>query len=130
MNADQPRFRLAVLGVVVLSLFVVLLARLWHLQVLTAPEYRVAAERNIVRTIPERAPRGRILDRDGTVLIDNRASGVVAVDRPALEEAGRRREVLDRLAGLLAVPASTLAERLEDDRASPYAPVPLSLIHI
>ena len=48
-----------------ISLFAALFARLWFLQVMTAPEYQVAAENNRVRVVQVEAPRGRILDRNG-----------------------------------------------------------------
>jgi len=45
-------------------------------------------------------PRGRILDRDGTVLVDNRVSIVVTVDRVRFAELedDQRTEMLERLA--------------------------------
>ena len=44
---------------------------LWRLQVLGAAEYRVLAEQNRVRKVPVLAARGRILDREGRVIVDN-----------------------------------------------------------
>src|SRR5437016_3014172 len=43
MPLESPRLRLGVVGIVVISLFAALLARLWYLQVLAAPSYRVQA---------------------------------------------------------------------------------------
>ena len=59
MALESPRLRLGVIGVVVVSLFAALVARLWYLQVLAAPTYRVAAEGNRVRSVTTEAPRGR-----------------------------------------------------------------------
>ena len=81
MTADTSRLRLAVLGVVATSLFAALTARLWYLQVLDTDEFRVAAEANQVRLVYEPAPRGRILDREGRVLVDNRLSDVLTLRR-------------------------------------------------
>jgi len=50
----------------------VLLIGFWKLQVIDADKYSSLAERNRVRYIPVIAPRGRMLDRDGRVLVDNR----------------------------------------------------------
>ena len=63
-----------------ISLFAALFARLWFLQVMTAPEYQVAAENNRVRVVQVEAPRGRILDRNGNELVTNRRSIVITVD--------------------------------------------------
>ena len=47
---------------------------------MAAPEYKVEAQANRVRTVTEEAPRGRILDAKGRVIVDNRTSRVVTVD--------------------------------------------------
>lgn len=66
-----------------MSLFGALFARLYYLQVMEAPQFQLQAQQNKTRTITEEAPRGRILDRSGKVLVDNRTSLVVKMDRPA-----------------------------------------------
>ena len=125
MITDAPRVRMGVLAIVVCSLFAALFARMWYLQVLTADEFRVAAEQNAVRTVVEPAPRGRILDRNGIVLVDNRPSNVVAIDTAVLP-AEERDEVLERLAPILGEPVEELRERLADPGASPVLPVPVA----
>ncbi|MGQ0616559.1 MAG: penicillin-binding protein 2 [Acidimicrobiia bacterium] len=131
---DTPRPRLGVLGVVIVSLFAALFARLWYLQVMTASEARVTATALSRRDIVDPAPRGRILDREGRVLVDNRISIVVTVDRqklPDLDEP-RRAEVLDALALDLSRYTGTpfsresVEKRLNDVRYSPYQPVPVA----
>jgi penicillin-binding protein 2 len=72
--------RFGAIAIVMISLFAALFARLWFLQVMTAPEYQVAAENNRVRVVQIEAPRGRILDRNGNELVKNRRSIVVTVD--------------------------------------------------
>src|SRR5437660_1847192 len=101
MTLESPRLRLGIMAIVVVSRFAALLARLWYLQVLAAPQYRTQAEVNRVRTIYTEAPRGRILDRTGKIIVDNRVSDAVTVNR---EELGNRKaEVLPRLAQVLNV---------------------------
>jgi penicillin-binding protein 2 len=118
------RLRLGILGVVAISMFATLFVRLAHLQLVDGVDARQAAARNTVRVVTLPAPRGRILDRDGTVLVDNRASNVVAVD-PAVDEADRG-PLLDRLSVVVGVPRAVLEARLGDRRASPYLPVPVA----
>ena len=132
MNPDSPRLRLGIIAVVSLSLFAALFARLWYLQVMAAPEYRVAARANQQRVIVEQAPRGRILDRNGTVIVENRTSIVVTVDNQTLKELddADREATLHRLAVELTtfgVPTTfeQLQKRLVDVRFSPYTPVPV-----
>jgi penicillin-binding protein 2 len=44
---------------------------LWRLQVLGSDNYRVLADQNRIRKEPVLAPRGRIFDREGRILVDN-----------------------------------------------------------
>src|SRR3954470_12787500 len=124
MTVESPRLRLGVVAIVIVSLFAALLARLWYLQVLAAPTYRVQADVNRVRTIYTEAPRGRILDRQGRVLGDNRVSDVVVVNR---EELGSQRDsVIPALAAVLRVPVGDIEKRLADKRYSPFKPIPVA----
>jgi penicillin-binding protein 2 len=63
--------RLTAAQYVILAIFLVLAYGLWHLQVMQSDYYSLAAERNRVRNVPVLAPRGRILDREGRVIVDN-----------------------------------------------------------
>lgn len=63
--------RLHVLQYLVLAVFVALGVRFWVLQVANHEAYLEQAENNRIREIPILAPRGAILDRNGTVLVDN-----------------------------------------------------------
>ena len=56
--------------IVVLAL-VALAAGMWRLQVLGVDNYRVLAEANRVRKDPIPAPRGKLFDREGRLLVDN-----------------------------------------------------------
>src|SRR5436309_15980002 len=116
MPLESPRLRLGVVGIVVISLFAALLARLWYLQVLAAPSHRVQADVNRVRTIYTAAPRGRILDRQGRVIVDNKVSDAIVVSRGELGK--NSSEVLPKLATLLSVPLADLQRRVEDKRYS------------
>ena len=52
-------------------LFGVLVLRLWTLQVVEGKSYAAAVTRNQVRVVSVPAPRGEIVDRNGTVLVSN-----------------------------------------------------------
>ncbi|HUW01641.1 MAG TPA: penicillin-binding protein 2 [Acidimicrobiales bacterium] len=133
MREPTSQVRLGVLGIVAVSLFVALFARLWFLQVAAAPEFQQAAEANRIRIVQEQAPRGRILDRNGKVIVDNRVSVVVAVDRATFAELGddEADALLVRLSDDLTragdpVTTDDLRERIDDQRFSPYTPVPVA----
>ncbi len=66
-----PQERLAASSYVIVGMITLLLLGFWKLQVIDSDKYGQLAERNRVRSIPIIAPRGRMLDRDGRVLVDN-----------------------------------------------------------
>jgi penicillin-binding protein 2 len=122
-TVGTTRLRLTIVGVVVISLFAALLTRLWYLQVLDAPKFVEAAKRNEVRILCEPAPRGRIRDRSGQVIVDNQVTTAVTVSKKAVAD---HPGTLVRLSALLAVPVDELKKRLEDLRYSNLKPVPIA----
>src|SRR5665213_3997893 len=56
---------------IVALILAILITGLWRLQVLGANNFRALAEANRIRKVPILAPRGRIFDRDGRLLVDN-----------------------------------------------------------
>jgi len=55
----------------IVIILAVLVLGLWNLQVLGVENYRSLAEANRVRKVPVLAPRGRIFDREGRLIVDN-----------------------------------------------------------
>ena len=55
-------------------LFAIIFFRLWYLQVLSGDQYLAQARDNRVRELRVQAPRGEIVDRNGNVLVENRAA--------------------------------------------------------
>ena len=58
-------------GLIVASVFVLLLFSFFRVQVLTSSRYRLQSEENRLRPVRLVAPRGLIMDRNGVVLADN-----------------------------------------------------------
>ena len=123
MSTDSARLRLSVVGVIVVSLFSALFARLWYLQVMDTDTFQALATQNQKRVIYEPAPRGRILDRQGRPMVDNRGYQAITVKRIDVKD---KPEVVTRLAALLALPREELEKRIADLRYSPYKPVPVA----
>ncbi|MGH3658678.1 MAG: hypothetical protein ACRDUA_18640, partial [Micromonosporaceae bacterium] len=128
-----PRLRLSMMAVVAMALFASLFARLYDLQVVGSSDYRLQAEANRVRTVQVEAPRGRILDRNGKVLVDNRVAVVVAIDRNAFGDLTKPAQatLLQRLTFELtaaghAISPEEITQRVGDRRYSRYAPVPVA----
>ena len=70
-NEKLPQTKLSVVQYVTLIIFLVLGYGLWSLQIRRSDEYLVRAEQNRVRRVPILAPRGKILDREGRIIVDN-----------------------------------------------------------
>lgn len=137
--SQRSNLRLFVLGALMVSLVLTLLGRLFYLQVLTGEEYKVAAMNNTVREVVEPAVRGLILDQAGRPLVSNRTSLVITVDKIELERAPEGADaVIERLGGILDIPAAGIADRLKPCgtegakpppvcwNGSPYQPVPIA----
>src|ERR1700693_1961863 len=63
--------RLTAVQYIVLFIFLFLAYGLWLLQVMQSGKYAQLAEQNRVRNVPILAPRGKILDREGRIIVDN-----------------------------------------------------------
>ena len=134
------RTRLAVVGLLVLSLFATLVVRLWDVQVHQYADLAAAARTNQAREVVTPAVRGMVLDSDGRPLASTRASLDVTVDRAALPaDADRARAVVDQVARLLGQDADQMWARTrlcgEPDapappacwNGTPYQPIPVAL---
>jgi penicillin-binding protein 2 len=111
-----PQGRLAVASYIIVGMIGVLLLGFWKLQVIDADRYSSMAERNRVREIPVIAPRGRMLDRDGRVLVDNRPSFSVLLlrDEPVQVE----KHLADISEGL-GIPVDDLRDQLNNTKSLP-----------
>ena len=86
MREEIIRYRMRVLAVVALSMFLALTARLWYLQALKSDEAKDVATTNITRIINIEAPRGQIYDSSGKLLVGNRVVASVTINPKEIEE--------------------------------------------
>jgi penicillin-binding protein 2 len=82
----------------VVLVFAVLFMRLWFIQIVNGPKYRVQSENNRIHLRDILPFRGMILDRHGELLVDNRPSYDLYV---LPEEIQGRKGIFDRLGGLI-----------------------------
>ncbi len=124
----QMRSGLALrIGIVVglaVALFAALFFRLWDLQVLSGKKYLEEANNNRTREFRVEAPRGKILDSRGKVLVENRTSLALQIDPQKLpSDPARRRAEMARLGGLTHMSAhqvrSTMREQLKVTAGAP-----------
>ncbi len=119
--SEGSKFRISLIGVVVLGLFCALFVRLWFLQVGSGQEFASVAETNRTEVIQTESPRGRILDRNGTPLVTNREASAIVMD-PAISDEDRELSI-GRLSELLRVDRESIEERFGDERNSPLQPI-------
>ncbi|MBI3326761.1 MAG: penicillin-binding protein 2, partial [Nitrospinae bacterium] len=72
--SEETRHRLIALTGGFMLFFILLMLRMWYLQVIEGERFTTLSESNRLRIIPQRDIRGQILDRHGQVLVDNRRS--------------------------------------------------------
>jgi penicillin-binding protein 2 len=85
---DDTKFaavKLTAFQYLTVAIFVFLIASFWDLQVRNPEVYSEAALRNSVKSLPILAPRGKILDRDGRVIVDNHSSSTLILNRQLLK---------------------------------------------
>jgi penicillin-binding protein 2 len=104
----------------VLAILLFLLSGFWQLQVQDPGYYQTRAERNRIRTVPIPGPRGKILDRDNRVIVDNHSSFSLLLSRVELKP-----EHLHSICEGLDLNCEDLRDRLKRyDRTRPkYEPI-------
>jgi len=116
--------RAAVAVVIVISLTLLLGARLYYLQIVQNQTYATLSDRNRVQVQPVPPTRGLIYDRNGTLLAENRPIFSLTV---LPERVGVMADLLDELKGIVKVTEEDVArfERRVRERRRPYEAVPL-----
>lgn len=87
LSRDDTRFalgRIAGFQYFIVAIFLFLITGFWVLQVREGESNSQLAERNRVKTVPVLAPRGKLLDRDGRVIVDNQAAFTLLLTRENL----------------------------------------------
>jgi penicillin-binding protein 2 len=85
---DDTRFalgRITAFQYVAVGVFLFLLTGFWILQVRDHEANSELAERNRIKTVPVPAPRGKILDREGRVIVDNHSSFTAMLSQETLK---------------------------------------------
>lgn len=123
VDSNWYRQRLSGTLICVLAFFLILLARLYYLQVVKGAEFRRLSENNCVRLQSIPPPRGLIFDRNGVLVVDNRPSFNVSI---VLEHAKNPKRAVLKLAEFLKVAPDTLLAKLDEARGWPsFKPIVL-----
>lgn len=109
----ESKQRIMALSFMVGVVFLFLVIRLWHLQILNVDDYHAMSENNRLRFVPVAASRGAIMDRTGKVLVSNRPSFSLAV---IPQEVKDKEALLTLLSTLLGLDRAEMAERWEKNK--------------
>jgi penicillin-binding protein 2 len=93
--------------------FVLLLVRLWYLQIVQGDFFKEQSENNRYRTLYAAAPRGIVLDRDNVILAKNRPAFDIDL---VLEDSVSPKVVLSKLATIIGRPEEELLKQLGPQR--------------
>lgn len=124
--AGDTRMRLTILAVVMGALLLTLGVRLWYLQVLDHEDFSARASDNQVRLIRSEAPRGRILDHNGNVLVDNRVSFSIGVEKAQIKSKDDMARIVSRLSVLLNQSEDEIRAKLDKPKGSPVDAIPIA----
>jgi penicillin-binding protein 2 len=102
--------------------FAVLVSRLWFLQILNGPSYRDQSDHNRIRLQDAPPSRGKIFDRNGELLVDNRPSYNLYI---IPEEIQDREQLLESLRILVGLDPESVIVKLDQTSSHlyPFKPI-------
>lgn len=113
---SNGRFKLLTAGVG--AVFAAIIAKLWSMQMVSSDHYDALAEKNQTRTVTTPAPRGRILDRNGVAIVDNRPSLAITAYRDLADDPVTVRH----LANVLGMPYMAVLRNIQNNTEGPQSP--------
>ncbi len=100
--------------------FLIILVRLWQLQILQGSELRKISESNRLRVIGVPAPRGIIFDRNGIPLVKNTPYFCASLIPGEFDNSN-----IPALSKLLKIPEDELTKKIEREGRGPFIPIRL-----
>jgi penicillin-binding protein 2 len=116
---NQARFFMALLFIV----FIVLCGRLWQLQVMEYSAYSNLSRENTTRTIPTLAPRGIIYDRNGKVMVANRAIFSAFLFPSSIANKDDLDRTLSAVSRIVGISKGIMLKKIDDNKSRPFEPI-------
>lgn len=108
LKISETRFR--VFAGILVGVFAILTGRLWFLQINKGEENLAKSNRVRTYSVPIKAPRGIMFDRNGTELVASRLAHAVSVVPEVIRE---HSDIIPHLAGILGMSEETLSKEVE-----------------
>ncbi|MFQ5900100.1 MAG: penicillin-binding protein 2 [Thermodesulfobacteriota bacterium] len=97
--------------------FSILFSMFWYLQIIKGTDFREMSKNNRVRLKRIPAQRGKIFDRNGGVLVENRPAFILTV---VPEDVRDWKELKARLSTLIAISGEEIQDRLDKAKGRPH----------
>ncbi|PGS55090.1 penicillin-binding protein 2 [Bacillus sp. AFS041924] len=107
--------RLNTLFFLVFVLFSILILRLGVVQIVKGEDYKLELERTENMTVDQSVPRGKILDRNGKVVVDNTPLRTITYTRKKGTTSGELLEMAKKLKTYIKMPTNKITERDKKD---------------
>lgn len=112
--------RIKIITILVACAFLMLIFGLIYLEVIQGNKFKALSDKNSIRLLPQSGARGKILDRDGNVIVDSKLSYDVMISP---QVSGSREEVLMGVSHVLKISQNDLREKIKKDYISMSVPV-------
>ena len=110
--------------IIVGSVFAFLATAYWYVQILRGEHYFALSENNRIRSVRVMAPRGYVLDRHGSILVDNQPGYTLHLYR---REAKDLEASVDFAAGVLKLPREQVRARVDRGLRDPeFLPITIA----
>lgn len=96
----ELKTRLYIATGLAITIFFVIITRLWFLQVFKGKEFKELSENNRVRLIRTIGPRGLLLDKTGKVIVENRPSFNLSIIPEDVKDWTKIKNILTRIVDL------------------------------
>lgn len=123
-NRRELSGRIEIARLAVGAIFAILAFSYWYVQIARGDYYFELSENNRIRSVKLTAPRGYVLDRNGSVLVENEPAYSLQIYR---REAKNLSSSVEFAVKLLGLPADQIQARLDRGRRYPeYVPIPIA----
>lgn len=104
-------------------IFLILIGRLYYLQIIKGPSYKGIAEANRIRVVPIEAPRGIIYDRKGQIIADNESQYNIHVIPYEFKQTPLADSILSAILGLS---SKQINARIRNNWRGQFVPVKIA----
>jgi len=117
---EDVKQRISHLLIFIVICFVILIINLWYLQMIKGDELSQKARENCIRSLVEDAPRGRIYDCKGKLLVANRPTVVVSIIPGEVENL---KELSKKLSAIIDISPEVIEKKVKKYSENPFKPV-------